>query len=101
MAQACEDAHLAILHLAEAPTILAMHPNRTVSLLHETGFVNQQNAMRMPTQEAVDLRSHLVHQLPFIPGQVADKLLHRLVITFGNITMDALQILVLLRSQQP
>ena len=98
--QTSKDPHLAILLLAQPPAILSLDSHGVVPLFGEAAFVDQQGAVAVSPEQTVDLAGHLGHQFVLRPGRVAHELLHGLIITFGDVAMNALQVLAPVSSQQ-
>ena len=98
--QAREDAHLAVFGLAQPPALLALHPHRPLALFHETGLIQIQGTVGMAAQKAVRFARRLNHQRLMASRRMADELLHALVVAFGHIRLNALDVLTPLPSQE-
>ncbi len=76
--QHAEHRDLAVVHLAQPPGPLPGHANRTIALLGEAAFVDDQAAHRRAAEEKIRVPSDLRHHRPVVPRRVADEMLELL-----------------------
>ena len=99
--QAGEDADLAVLQLAQPPTILALHADRGVALFHKTRLIQIERRVAMAAQQRIRLARHLRDQRPVVPRRIADELLHPLVVARRHILADAPDVFAPRHPEQP
>ena len=94
-AQGRAHAHLAVVHLAQAPTPLTGHTDRMLALLGEARLIDQQYTRGRATECAIGFLRHLVEHRLVIPVRVAEHVLETLLIGADHHLFHPLHVLVL------
>jgi hypothetical protein len=82
--QYSEHRHLTIVDLAQASTPLPGNTNRTIALLDEAAFVNDQRTGRLAAEQAIGIAGDLLDYRLMPPRRIADEVLELLLAAILN-----------------
>lgn len=91
-AQRREHADLAVVDLAQTSVPLPCDPNRTLPLLGDAAFIDQQGRLRRATQQRI-LQGDLIQDSAFVPAGVGEEVLQHLIVALGHDLGHALHVL--------
>ncbi len=93
--QRSKNTHLAVIHLTLTTTPLALNTDRMFALLGKTTLIDQQTAIRCPTQPLIRFLSHLIQDRTMVPVGFAQHMLKTLVIGINDCLFHPFHILFL------